>query len=550
MPDPRRPASTAEPVDDWRFVAAVTVALLIVTSLPYVYAYWSAPPDRQFMGIMVNVPDHGQYFAWMRGFTNAYLISNTLTPEPNPPWFFNLLWWGVARAGALMGLGMAGSLQLLRVVATVLFLVVVYRLCALFLADRLSRRTAWVVAILSSGFGWMLIVLKYAAGEADVRFPLDVYIAEANTFYSVLSQPHFVAAALYVFVFELVLRGEASGRLRWAVAAGLVTLLLGWQHAYDLASVYGVLLVYGLARLLRDRRLPAYLVKAGLIIGALSWWPGAYSVVLVREPTWRIVLSQFGNAGVATPSPLHLVVLLGPAFVLAIYELLAGRPWRLAGVDDRALFLRAWFVAGFVLVYLPVSWNVHLLNGWQVPIAILATQAAVGRIVPALRRWFDRVDPARLRLAVAVGLVAAVVPTNLYLFGWRFFDLSRHAHPYYLSRDEVAALRWIDAHGRSDDVVLSSLTIGHYVPSVSGTHAYLAHWAQTVDYFAKRDAVGAFYDGATDDAVRRTILGQAGVDWVFHGDAERALGTYDPAGAPYLDRAFSQGRSEVYRVVR
>ena len=39
------------------------VAVLVVTSLPYLYGYLSSPPDRQFMGLMLDIPDHGQYLS-------------------------------------------------------------------------------------------------------------------------------------------------------------------------------------------------------------------------------------------------------------------------------------------------------------------------------------------------------------------------------------------------------------------------------------------------------------------------------------------------------
>jgi hypothetical protein len=287
------------------------------------------------------------------------------------------------------------------------------------------------------------------------------------------------------------------------------------------------------------------------VIGALSWWPGAYSTVLVRlEPTWRAVLAQFGNAGVATPAPHHLAILLGPAFLLALLAIAIDRPWRLAGMDERSLFLRAWFLSGFVLIYLPVSWNVHLINGWQIPIAILATRAVLGDIAPAVSARLGNVDHRAVQRALAVLLVLVVLPTNVYLYAWRFFDLGRHAHPYYLLNDELAALRWIETHSSPDDVVLSSLLIGHYVPGLTGTHAYLAHWAQTVDYYRKQDAVRAFFDAATDDGARREILARSGVDWVFYGDEERALGSYAPERSPFLRRVFDVGHSAVYRVVR
>src|SRR5512135_2319236 len=117
---------------EWWFVATTILVVLVVTSLPYVYGYLSTPPDKQFMGIMLDVPDHVQYFSWMRELSTANLASNKLTPEPNAPVFFNLLWWSLGRLGALLGWGYPLVFQMLRVVATVLFLALVYRMCSWF----------------------------------------------------------------------------------------------------------------------------------------------------------------------------------------------------------------------------------------------------------------------------------------------------------------------------------------------------------------------------------------------------------------------------------
>ena len=56
-------------------------------------------------------------------------------------------------------------------------------------------------------------------------------------------------------------------------------------------------------------------------------------------------------------------------------------------------------------------------------------------------------------------------------------------------------MAWLDENSRPEDVVLSSLTIGQYVPSVAGNSAFLAHWAQTLDFFEKRRLVGEFFAG-------------------------------------------------------
>jgi uncharacterized membrane protein len=99
-----------------------------------------------------------------------------------------------------------------------------------------------------------------------------------------------------------------------------------------------------------------------------------------------------------------------------------------------------------------------------------------------------------------------------------------------------------------DDVVLSSLTVGQYVPALSGNTAFLAHWAQTVGFYDKQDRVAHLFDAATTDEERAETVRTFGVDYVFHGPAERALGDYDPATTPWLTVTFSSPQVDVYAV--
>jgi hypothetical protein len=538
---------------EWRFVAAVIAIVLILTSLPYFYAYLSTPDGRHFMGIMLDVPDHAQYFSWMRELSNSLLAANKMTAEANQPAFFNLLWWSLGHLQRWFGLSLDLTFQLFRNLSGAVFLVVGYLIIAHFVRDLWERRIAFLIMCFSAGFGWILVLLKYTVAKGELLYPLDVFVAEGNTFLDILAYPHFIAAALYTLVLIFFLHAIEKSQIRYAVFGGLFAQFLGWQHAYDLVLVYGILLAFVLVKLAKTREVPWVSVKSLFVIGVLSFPPALYSVLLTSiDPMWREVLAQFRNAGVFTPNLLHLPVLMGPAFLLAIAGFFASRPLRLRDKSDRELLLLCWFAANFLLIYIPTDYQIHLLNGWQIPIAILATGFVLHHLHPYLRKMgrLPRVSSIlRQPLMIAVLLLLVVSPTNLYLWAWRFFDLSRHDYPFYLRTDELHALQWLDEYAGGDSVVLSSLTIGQFIPAWTGARAYLAHWAQTLDFYTKQENVERFFNGSTSPADRKAILMASGVNYVVFGPAEQALGSFSPIESNDLEIVFAEDEVAVLRVL-
>ncbi|HUG16695.1 MAG TPA: hypothetical protein VMM78_16945 [Thermomicrobiales bacterium] len=495
-----------------------------MSSVPYVYGYLRQSSTERFTGIVFNVVDTAQYFAWMRAFSASLLIENPLTPDAGAARFFNLQWWPLGVVAYQTALGPVATYQLFRIVALAGFVIALALFCRLVIPRH--ALLAFAVVMLSSGLGWILVVVKQWTGT--LAYPLDVQVAEANTFFSAMAFPHLLfAAALLLGIYLCVLLGVGPKRLRYSALAGVLTLILGFSHGYDLLLAVVIPAAFIMARFAHTRHVPEHIWPVGAILAG-SGPPGLYLLSLTRlDPTWNGVLSQYDNAGVYTPSPPHLLILLGLPFLLAMWQL---RPDAWRQLTHPQLFVRAWFIAGFALLYIPTDFQIKMLTAYQVPVGILATQTLVA-IAARVHLALSRVP--QVRATVIVGTLAFLMLTNIYLTSWRVVELRRADYPFYLTAADVQALTTLEDIATPGSVVLSSTEIGIFVPVYSDARPFVAHWAQTLDFFERRDSMRWFFSSESTEADRLEFIRHNQIAFVIAGKAETRVGA--PA-APASDR--------------
>jgi hypothetical protein len=544
------PPSVRAAASEIRFVIGVTVVLLTVAFLPTAYGYLSCPADKWFSGVVYNMHDTGQYLSWTREAGTRFLTDNKLTAEPNARVFINLHWWILGRLAHIFGLTFPQAYQLFRLLAIPLLTVVTYAFCVLLFEDLRKRRFAFLLSIFTSGLGWVWVVVKQITGE--LYFPHDVYTTPGNAFWVMVASPHLVlAAALTIAVLHLALLSLRQQRFGYALGAAGLALFLGLGHIYDLVTVWAVLALLGLLLVLRDGWSWRVFLNLALVVlvsapAALYWgWVSSDA-----HPAWQQALAQYDNLGAFTPDPVHLVILLGVTFLLAWATFDGFVPLR--NQTDERLTIKCWFVLVPLLVYLPLHFQVMLLTGYSLPTAVLATIGLFDHVLPWLQARVSRgqvrcwLMAERLGRVVPALLLVAVSVTNLYLLAWRVLELSRHDYPFYLYRDEVAAMRWLEERTPPDEVVLSDFVVGHFVPGLTGDRAFLGNGVMTIDFSHKRELVKAFFDDATSDSERRALIRQYGIHHVFYGPAEQALGDYNPGESPLFVEVFSSLRTHVY----
>src|SRR4030065_2935763 len=92
---------------------------------------------------------------------------------------------------------------------------------------------------------------------------------------------------------------------------------------------------------------------------------------------------------------------------------------------------------------------------------------------------------------------------------------------------------------------MAAFETGNVLPAGAPVRVLIGLGPESVGLPEAKKQVEMFYSADTTDEARRSILDAHEVRFVFAGPAERGLGDWDPAEAPYLAAVYS---SDPYRI--
>jgi hypothetical protein len=528
---------------EWRWAVVAALLVVALAGLPYCIAWLRCPPDAVYTGLLFNPFDGHSYLAKMRqGANGEWLFRLPFTPEEQRRTFlfgYYLLLGHIAR---WFGLPLTAVYHTARSVNSFGLLLIGYRFAAEFIADLSGRRLAFLFFALSSGLSWATVGFGLVG--------LDMQLIETNTFFSMLSNPHFpLAGALALLVFLSVasplsqletscVQGRKSGMsgstIQRAMLACGASVGLAIVFPFMVIVVYAVLLVFLTARSAASRRWPsadwARAIMGGFLSGAFLIY---YWLVTQHDPSiaaWRV---QAYHA-LVTASLWQTLLGYGLLVPLAMIGAGWGLRWR------RAAFLVIWVVVALGLVYAPLGLQLRLLLGLHIAVAVLAALGAVCALRLTARRW------RRFVLAI---IVATLVPTNLMMVLFHLSDGVPGARwPLFMTEGEAAAFAWLRDSVPPGELVLASPQMGLMIPAWAGQRVMCGHAVETVDAVQRKAEVEGFFAGTTDWA---EFLRKYDVRYIFVGRKERELGDVGIIQSQTrfpLDVSYTNDEVTIYRV--
>ncbi|MGQ9626708.1 MAG: hypothetical protein ACUVV0_07370 [Anaerolineae bacterium] len=533
-------------------VSALAGMILALSCLPYLLGYLLAPDGLVFGGFLpFDREDANTYLAVMQqGARGSWRFHLLYTPEEHEGAYIYFFYLALGHLSTALGIPLLLAYQVARVLGGFALLVSAYFFIAYFVRLRVVRWWAFVLVCFSSGLGW-LIALAYGSPELGGVSPIDFWLMDAYTFFTLLLFPHFCLAMvmlywIFIFALEFFRRKSLSA---WAGMGGSA-LILALVNPYVLLIAGAVLGVYWAVALGLRRAFP--LAEAGALAGLgfilaplLTWyWNGINS-----DPVMRAFSEQ---DVVPSPSPFHYMAGYGLVFLLA----LGGAICIIRRRREKELFLIVWLLVVAVGLYMPFRLQRRMITGLHVPLCTLAALGLFRYVLPAVRR--SRValrleknisyQRRRLRFLALNLIVMLTFISNIYLLLWAVIYIATGHPAIYHYAAEAEAIDWLKGNSRPEETVLSSYAVGNYIPARVGHRVVWGHWNETINVGEKRMAALAFFHAGTDDEARLEILRLYGVVYLFYGPREREMGDFKPEGKPYLAKVFSNGEVTIYRV--
>ncbi len=506
---------TLRPVQKTALILALLIVIINIALLTY--AYLSAGSQYVFGGLLFNPLDGNSYLAKIQqGFNGSWRFTLPYECESGQGAYVILYYLFLGHLARLLGVSVIFIFHFSRLVNCLILIFILATYFEKVIPDPAwSKRALWLAG-LGSGMGWLVLPFGIMTS--------DMWLAEAYPFLSMFANPHFpLGLALFLAIILLALDADTW---RNAILVGVLSLLLA---VIQLFMVVTVLLVIAIITVVWWNHYKEYHLKC--LVFSLF-----FSLPYMLYQYWALntdpILAQW-TAQNQTPSPAvwDLILSLSPVVIFAVVALLRYKKIS----SEYRLIVAAWLFVTIILTYIPMALQRRFLSGVYV--------AGVQLAVLGILTFFNN---KRLMSRLYRILLLLSLPGTLIILLLSMFGVSTHSPAMYLTNAEMQALSWLKSNSPNGSLVLASPGMGGFIPAYSGNCVIYGHPFETLDQEASKKSVIAILNGGMSSLQIDEFIHREGVDYVFFGPREKALG--DPHYFKTLPIVFSNDNVIIYQV--
>jgi hypothetical protein len=430
-----------------------------------------------------------------------------------------------------LGLTAEFTFQLARWLLGFTALYAIYSLMRQIFPDVFWARTAFLLAALGSGAGWLQLIFNWTSSKVT---PIDFWLIDDYVFFSLSVFPHFafvtVAMSLALSLWLIFLKKPRWTNIIWI---GLIAVLIQFVNPIAFATVDAGFVGAMLFTWWSTRRIHRTDAGALLMIAITQIPLLTYNfMVLSNDHFWSQFTAQ--NQTLSPPVDYYLwgFALFWP---FAIVGTLTAFSKKLNG-PGAAIF---WVVSALLLAYAPFYIQRRFLQNITIPLAILATQ---GLIILFESGPTYRLGLKRWKESLVIMFIFLASLSSIQMGIGQAIYIQSYPENFFYSAALDNAILWLRDHAQYNDFVLASEVTSQVLAQKAGMRVYYGHEMETLDYETKKTNVLAFFQGNLPS------LASGPIQWIVYGPDERRLGTdFQPPDS--LELVYDSGELQIYRVI-
>ena len=449
--------------------------IILIVIFPHLYGYINQSENKQFTSLIGHNPhDQAYYLGWgAKQVEKGHIL---LEDKFNGYYdhkrrAFNPLWLIMGLSAKLFDISVITAFNIERVLSSIFLLIVIYILFSKFIEKPSWRIFALLLISFSSGFGLFQIpVDKWASPLGIFSIPgemwtPDLCVNEASIFFTMLWEVNLpLATSLFLlsiyFGYKTLFIND-----KFALKAGVMTLILGLIYPYGVISTYFILGGCILYKIMKGNSFKAVIhayIKIVLISIPIVLYDGYIIItnlnLLVDYPVSPNLFKYFLGFG-----------------IVSIFAL-AGNVIAILKRENKYSFLIIWTVVTFYQIYIPqklIPFQITLIVGIQVPLIIMAIYCISG-IWKYLKNKYS-INYKKFRLILILILILLLFfssVTNIFKYRTIITRIKRHSFPEYIDLKTKEAFDWLAYNSEDHELVLSSSLMAAYIPLFAYNRIY------------------------------------------------------------------------------
>lgn len=516
---------------EFLWVLIASVLILLWSSIPTWAGYQAETEDLRFRGLYYDSQDYAAHIAMMEAGANGeWAYQFRFTTESFDPAYVRIFYIILGHLSRLINIDPEPTFHLARWLLGFAALYALYKLTSQIFQNVLWTRTAFLLAVLGSGVGWLQLIFNLTSSQIT---PIDFWLIDSYVFFSLSIFPHFafVTAAMCITlsIWLNYLETPKSKSIFWIA---LTAILVQFTNPIAFAALDAGILGSAIFSWWGKRRIYRTHVVALSVIAIAQLPLLIYNLtVLSRDPLWSQYTRQHQTL---SPPPDYYVWGFALFWPFAIWGAVVAFRERSSHLGSVAF----WTFAAFLLAYTPFYTQRRFLQNITIPLAILATQGLIALFESStshrliLKRWKE---------SLVIMFVFLVSLSSIQLsLGQAIYIQTRPADFFYPTSLDHAIL-WLRENAQYNDFVLASEGTSQVLAQRAGVRVYHGHEMETLDYATKKENVSAFFQGDLPSLASKPI------QWIVYGPTERKLGPdFQPPDS--LELVYETKELQIYKV--